>query len=138
VQANVPGIQKDDIIVEINEGTLRLKLASSDTNGGRGGDAGAADVVSGGDDEDAERASDDVATGVPVEDVEQGGDRGGDGDGGVKWHRRERDAMVVDREIELPECADTSNVAAACEGGVLTIVFGKKAATSSVKRVKVA
>ena len=141
MQANVPGIAKGDISVEIEDGTLTLKFDNADANaaaadGGTPADAG---VDKGGKSGAAAGDEAGVATGVPVSGVEEGGDEGAaGGEGGVKWHLRERGAELCAREIELPECANTENVAAACADGVLTIVFGKKAAASNVKRIKVA
>lgn len=130
VQANVPGVSKDDIVIEIHDSMLNIKVPSIETPVAAGGSVIDSAALC-----EAEAAEDDVATGAPV-DGEQSGEKGAGS--GVKWHLRERDAVAIDREIELPESTDTSNVAATCEDGVLTIVFGKKQLASNVKRVKVA
>jgi HSP20 family protein len=58
-------------------------------------------------------------------------------EGSIKWHCTERSRNFKKRCVRLPEAADTSNIKAAYENGVLTVVVPKLEMPNKKKRVTV-
>ena len=123
VQADIPGVSKGDIVINVEDNTLSLSVPEAPPTtltpppGSAPANASAAAAVK---DNETSQARDGESS-APA----------------VKWHRRERTRTFAQREISLPESADVDNIGATYEDGVLTVTIGKKELPAKTKRVKV-
>jgi HSP20 family protein len=56
----------------------------------------------------------------------------------ITWHHTERSRSFVKRSLRLPENADTENISASYNNGVLTLSIPKKELLPSKKKVTIA
>ena len=95
VQADIPGVSKEDIKLDVEKDVLSLSVESK------------------------------------KEAKKQGEEQG------VTWHHTERSHSFMRRSIRLPETADTDNVSAKYEAGVLKVTVPKREVPNKQKRIAV-
>ena len=123
VQADIPGVSKGDIVINVEDNTLSLSVPEAPPTTPKpppdSAPAGASAAAAAKDSETSQPRNGQPST--PA----------------VKWHRRERTRTFAQREISLPESADVDSIGAKYEDGVLTVTIGKKELPAKTKRVKV-
>jgi HSP20 family molecular chaperone IbpA len=96
VHADIPGVKKEDIQLDIDHNILTLSVSTKDEK--------------------------------EEEKVEEG----------VQWHHTERSSAFMKRSVRLPETADTANITAAYQNGVLNVTVPKNKVENKTKRVTIA
>ena len=129
VLADVPGVQKGDINLAIDKGTLTISVSPTPTTPGSPPAASptadgqaAADETAAGDAAPSAVAGAEGAEGLEAKTADE------EAACGSKVLRRERKRVFTERALKFPDTAELEGARAECEGGVLRVRIPKKAA----------
>ena len=129
VLADVPGVQKSDINLAIEKGTLTISISDPGaTTASPAASAPTADGQSAADKKTADGASPSAAAGAQSAEGQEAKEAEEEAAHGLKVLRRERRRVFAARALKFPDIADLEGARAECEGGVLRVRIPKKAA----------
>ena len=126
VLADVPGVQKGDINLAIDKGTLTISVSPTPTT--PGSPPAASPTADGQAADDGTAAGDAAPTAVAGAEGPQAKTADEEAACGPKVLRRERRRVFAARALKFPDIADLEGARAECEGGVLRVRIPKKAA----------
>lgn len=134
IQADVPGVTKDLVVIETLDGKLHLSVtpaAAPDAAGETSKPADNAEAAA-----PSEKAAEETA--APESPRSASGAQKRPHGADVKWHRQEISRRYGKRVIKLPENVDVENITASLELGVLTVKIPLVELAPKSKRVVVA